>query len=77
MLLALIGAVMGLIISQLILHFATLAFPSVPFATPLWAQGGSIGIAVLTAVLFALAPARKAAAMAPVDALQNTFKKDS
>ena len=77
MLLALIGAVMGLIISQLILHFATLAFPSVPFATPLWAQGGSIGIALLTAVLFALAPAHKAAAMPPVDALQNTLKRDS
>ncbi len=71
LLLATIGAVIGIVASNITLHLATRALPTVPFATPLWVQAGSIVVALVTTALFALTPARKAALMAPVDALQN------
>jgi putative ABC transport system permease protein len=66
---ALGGAVLGILSSELLLHVATGLYPSIPFGTPLWAQLGSAIIATVTALLFAAIPAQKAARMAPVDAL--------
>lgn len=63
------GAVIGLLVSELALFLARRAFPAVPFDTPVWAQIGSLLIAITTALLFAAIPAQKAASMAPVDAL--------
>ena len=76
LLLAIIGAVIGIGASQIILYLAARALPAVPFSTPLWVQAGSIMVALATAVLFALTPAHKAAALAPVDALQNRGRKE-
>lgn len=68
---ATVGSIIGVLSSELILFLAHTAYPAAPFVTPPWAQGGSVVIALLTALLFATIPARQAARMAPVDALQN------
>ncbi|HBD11754.1 MAG TPA: peptide ABC transporter permease [Porticoccaceae bacterium] len=68
-LIALVGGLAGLAISELALLGAHWVYPSVPFATPNWARAGSLLIAIATALLFAALPAQKAAKMAPVDAL--------
>lgn len=66
---ALSGALLGILISELLLYIARGLYPTIPFGTPLWAQLGSALIATVTALLFAAIPAQKAANMAPVDAL--------
>ena len=66
---ALSGALLGIIISEILLYVARDLYPTIPFGTPLWAQLGSALIATATALLFAAIPAQKAANMAPVDAL--------
>ncbi len=66
---AMAGACIGLLLSTAALALAHRAYPAVPFATPDWAQIGSVLIAIITALLFAAIPAQKAANMAPVDAL--------
>ncbi len=65
------GAVLGLLISHVLLFVARALYPAIAFTTPAWAQIGSLLLALLTALLFALLPAQKAARMAPLDALQN------
>ena len=71
LMMALAGALAGLVLSQLCLFAAHRVYPSVPFATPAWAMFGSVVIALLTALIFSAVPASQAAAMAPVDALQD------
>jgi len=71
LMMALAGALAGLVLSQLCLFAAHRIYPSVPFATPAWAMFGSVVIALLTALIFSAVPASQAAAMAPVDALQD------
>ena len=66
---ALSGALLGILISELLLYIARGVYPAIPFTTPFWAQAGSALIATVTALLFAAIPARKAANMTPVDAL--------
>ncbi|MBV1932765.1 MAG: ABC transporter permease [Porticoccaceae bacterium] len=63
------GALVGLVISQVLLFMARQTYPSVPFATPSWAMLGSITVAMFTALIFSAIPARRAANMVPVDAL--------
>ncbi len=65
------GAVFGLVISNILLFVARTLYPAIAFTTPAWAQIGSLLLALLTALLFALLPAQKAARMTPLDALQN------
>lgn len=68
---ALSGALFGVLLSNIVLFIADTLYPAIPFATPFWAQIGSVLIALVTALLFALLPAQRAARMAPLDALQN------
>lgn len=68
---ALAGALLGLALSEALLWSARLLFPEVGFHTPAWALLLSPATALLTSLLFAWSPARKAARMEPVNALQG------
>jgi putative ABC transport system permease protein len=68
-LIALIGASFGLLLSETMLWLASGAYPSIPFTTPWWAKISSLCVALFSAVLFSWLPAQRAANLAPVDAL--------
>lgn len=70
-LITLIGATMGIVISESLIWIASNAYPSIPFTTPWWAKISSLSVAVFSAVLFSWLPAQRAANMAPVDALMS------
>ncbi|MEK9765954.1 MAG: ABC transporter permease [Thalassolituus sp.] len=69
-LLAISGAVLGMLIAEVILMALRIKFPEVPFATPIWASTSAIGLSALAGVLFSWIPAQKAAKLPPVLALQ-------
>lgn len=71
MMMAIAGAMIGLLTSQVLLFLARQSYPSVPFGTPSWAIVGSLVVAMITALVFSALPARRAANMNPVDALLN------
>jgi len=70
-LLAILGAVLGLIIgyagNQAITHW----FPQLSMTAPWWSQLAAIVVAVLTGLLFGILPARKAARLDPITSLQR------
>lgn len=68
-LIAAAGAVLGILLGNLVVFIATQLYPDVPFATPAWALWASLALAIGTALLFAWLPAQQAADMEPVDAL--------
>ncbi len=70
-LLASMGAFLGLIISQSLLFIGRTLFPDLGFQTPLWAMLLSVTVALLTALMFAWRPAKRASAMEPISALQS------
>ena len=65
------GAALGLATAEACLWLARQQFPDVPFHTPWWASATAVGVAAGTGLLFAWLPARRAAAQAPVLALQK------
>ena len=69
LLLALIGAITGIIIGETLLFAGTKFFPDIPFHTPFWAILSALGVAFLTSTLFAYLPANRAAKLEPVIAL--------
>ncbi|TSA16644.1 MAG: FtsX-like permease family protein [Betaproteobacteria bacterium] len=71
MLLALGGAAAGLVVGELGRSIAVQLFPAIPFQAPWWALVAAPATAMLTAVLFTLAPARRAARLDPVQALSR------
>jgi putative ABC transport system permease protein len=46
-------------------------YPAIPFQAPWWALVAAPATAVITAVLFTVAPARRAAKLDPVQALSR------
>ena len=70
-LLALGGAGLGLIAGKLGQVLIGQVYPSVPFTAPWWAVLAAPLTAIATAVLFAVAPARRAAKLDPVRALSR------
>ena len=70
-LLALSGAAVGLIVGQLATHVALRLYPAIPFQAPWWALIAAPATAVITAVLFTVIPARRAARLDPVQALSR------
>ncbi len=70
-LLALGGASLGLAAGKLGQLFIGQLFPSIPFTAPWWAVIAAPLTAIATAVLFAVAPARRAARLDPVRALSK------
>ena len=70
-LLALAGAALGLLAGQLSNHLALRLYPDIPFQAPWWALIAAPAVAIGTAVLFTVAPARRAARLDPVQALSR------
>jgi len=65
------GAAVGLAVGQTIRYAAVQLYPAIPFQAPWWALAAAPATAVITAVLFTLAPARRAAMLDPVQALSR------
>jgi putative ABC transport system permease protein len=70
-LLASAGATAGLLIAFLGILLLRRVFPDFPLAAPLWAPLAAVGVAVATGLLFGILPARRAAALDPVLALNK------
>ena len=70
-LLALGGAAVGLAVGQLARNVALHLYPAIPFQAPWWALLAAPAIAVITAVLFTVQPAQRAARLDPVQALSR------
>lgn len=70
-LLAALGALLGMALGEAALFAGRMAYPDVAFHTPIWAMLLSVAVALLTAVMFAWGPSRRAARLEPVNALQN------
>lgn len=68
-LLSLLGGVAGVVLGCLGVWALVTAYPAFPARPPLWAVGGSLGLAVLVGVGFGLWPAWRAARLDPVGAL--------
>jgi len=68
-LLSLTGAILGVILGQLGSWFIGYLYPVLPVGAPWWAFISAIGVAIITGVLFAILPARRAAQLDPVEAL--------
>nr|WP_251701987.1 ABC transporter permease [Pseudomonas boanensis] len=68
-LLALAGAVSGLLLGEVLL-WAGRQLWDFPLHAPWWAKASALGLSLVTALLFAWLPASRAAAMEPVDALR-------
>jgi putative ABC transport system permease protein len=65
------GALAGVIVGQALVWGGRLAFPDIPFHTPLWALFTAVAVAMLTGLAFSWLPARRASLLQPVDALQK------
>ncbi|MEW6689716.1 MAG: ABC transporter permease [Pseudomonadota bacterium] len=70
-LLALGGAAVGLAAGRIGLALLGQAYPDIPFTPPWWALIAAPAVAVATSVVFAVAPARRAARLDPVRALSQ------
>ncbi|MBE0626218.1 MAG: ABC transporter permease [Burkholderiales bacterium] len=71
MMLALGGAAAGLVVGELGRSLAVQLYPTIPFQAPWWALIAAPLTAIATAVLFTVAPARRAARLDPVQALSR------
>jgi putative ABC transport system permease protein len=69
--LSLLGAVVGLGIGLGGIELLKLAFPVLDFAAPPWASASAVGVAIASGLVFGILPARRAAALDPVNALQQ------
>ena len=65
------GAAAGLAVGELGRSLAAQMYPTIPFQVPWWALLAAPATAVITAVLFTLAPARRAARLDPAQALSR------
>lgn len=65
------GAVMGLLLGKLILFILQLSYPDFPVILPVWAILSALCVSLLTALIFGVLPARQAAKMNPVTALNK------
>ena len=70
-LLAMTGAVAGLLVGTIGQQAISSVFPDIPFTTPWWALIAAPLTALVTAVLFSVAPAQQAARLDPVLALSS------
>jgi putative ABC transport system permease protein len=68
-LLSLLGSGGGMVLGLSLVWLGRRLYPSIPFAAPVWAIAGSLIVALLAGLLFALLPAGRAARLDPVIAL--------
>ena len=69
--LSLLGAVVGIVFGAGGIWLMKLLFPVLDFAAPLWASLSAVGVAILSGLVFGILPARRAAALDPVNALMR------
>ena len=69
--LALAGSALGLAAGQATTHLALQLYPDIPFQAPWWALIAAPAVAAAAAILFTVAPARRAAQLDPVQALSR------
>jgi len=67
--LSLLGAMVGIALGGGGIWLMKLAFPVLDFAAPLWASLSAVGVAIASGLVFGILPARRAAALDPVNAL--------
>lgn len=67
--LSLAGALLGLLLGQLIIATLQVVYPAFPLDLPIWALLAALGVALFTGLIFGVLPARKAARLEPVAAL--------
>jgi putative ABC transport system permease protein len=69
--LSLLGAAVGVALGVGGIWLMRALFPVLDFAAPLWASASAVGVAILSGLLFGILPARRAAALDPVNALMK------
>jgi len=69
--LSLLGACVGLVLGAGGISLMKILFPVLDFAAPPWASASAVGVAVASGLLFGILPARRAAALDPVNALMR------
>jgi putative ABC transport system permease protein len=69
--LALGGAALGVAVGELGRSIVSQIYPAIPFQAPWWALVAAPVTAIVTAILFTVAPARRAAKLDPVQALSR------
>jgi putative ABC transport system permease protein len=69
--LSLFGACVGIAFGAAGIWVMRALFPVLDFAAPTWASASAVGVAVLSGLVFGILPARRAAALDPVNALMK------
>jgi len=70
-LLSLIGAACGLTLGQIGSWIIGQIYPALPVGAPWWAMSAAVGVALAAGISFGILPARRAARLDPVRALQR------
>ena len=70
-LLSLIGAACGLTLGQIGSWIVGQIYPALPVGAPWWAMTAAVGVALAAGLSFGILPARRAARLDPVRALQR------
>lgn len=70
-LLSLVGALVGLLLGQLIIAVIQVVYPKFPVELPAWGLLSALGVSILTGLVFGVLPARKAARLDPIFALSK------
>ncbi len=65
------GAIVGVLLGKLVLLVLQQMYPNFPLSLPDWALWAALAVSLLTALIFGVVPARKAAVMDPVSALNK------
>ena len=69
--LSLLGALVGVGIGAAGVALMRAVYPVLDFAAPVWASGSAVGVAIASGLVFGILPARRAAALDPVNALMQ------
>jgi putative ABC transport system permease protein len=69
--LSLLGGVVGYLVGTFVTFVARTLYPIIDFHAPGWASGAALGVAVVSGLVFGILPARRAARLDPVLALQK------
>jgi putative ABC transport system permease protein len=66
-----IGGIIGLLVGLGGVHLLTWWYPAVPASPPIWAIVAALGLAMILGGTFGVVPARRAAKLDPIMALQR------